>query len=353
MSWAKLRIVFDQGELTVRIQKLDKIIAQSNFWKNPGTAYQLLQEIEYFIFYRQEKYRRWCAILEDIKAALELLESSNDEQLLQETQLNLRHLQQELETIEIQQLLSDPDDQMGTLVTIAAEGDGAEAQDWAYVLMRLYWNWGKNHNYQVHLVEIVDGDGGGINYATLEIVGRYVYGFLKSETGIHQLQRISPFNANGNLQTSLARVEVIPILDESLNLEIPEKDLEITKWRWHDGGVNRSETWVKVFHIPTGITIFCDQERSQMHNHEQALAILKSKLWALMQSQGVQDVTAIQPSRIKSLSEKPIREYILHPYTRAKDLRTHVETTSVRKVLNGNIDLFIKAYLQQQYQIWE
>ncbi|BAY63672.1 peptide chain release factor 2 [Calothrix brevissima NIES-22] len=301
------------------------------------------------IFSRQEKYRNWCAIIEDIKAAVELLQASTDEQLWQETQSNLKHLQQELEIVQIQKLLSHPNDQMGALVTITAEIAGADAQDWAYLLMRLYWNWGRNHNYQVNLVEIIDGDDVGISSATLEIIGRYTYGFLKSETGIHQLQRISPFQTNGNLQTSLARVEVIPICDTAINWEIPENDLEITKWRWHGQNINRSQTWVKVCHIPTGITVFCDQERSQIQNQAKALEIIKSKLWFLMQSQSVNNVAQIKPSGIKSQSAKLIREYILHPYERVKDLYTNVETTSVKEVLNGEINFLIAAYLQQQY----
>ncbi|MDZ8052566.1 MAG: peptide chain release factor-like protein [Aulosira sp. ZfuVER01] len=138
-----------------------------------------------------------------------------------------------------------------------------------------------------------------------------------------------------------------------MDLEIPEKDLEITKWRWNYDNLKSSAIWVRVLHIPTGITVDSSEERNQMQNQEKALAILKSKLWALMQSQGVQDVAEIQSAKIKFLSEKPIREYILYPYTKVKDLRTNVETTSATAVLNGDIDLFIKAYLQKQYQILE
>ncbi|MBD2354091.1 PCRF domain-containing protein [Tolypothrix sp. FACHB-123] len=260
----------------------------------------------------------------------------------------MKHLKKELEIVQIQKLLSHPYDQMGALVTITAEIAGADAQDWAYLLMKLYWNWGINHNYQVNLVEIIDGDSAGINFATLEITGRYAYGFLKSETGIHKLQRISPFQTNGNLQTILARVEVIPICDAAINWEIPEHDLKITQWRWHGKNLKRSQPWVKVCHIPTGITVFCDQERSQMQNQTKALRIIKSKLWFLMQSQSVQDIAKIETSSIKSLSTKPIREYILHPENRVKDLRTNVETTSVTEVLNGEINFLIDAYLQQQ-----
>lgn len=338
--------------MTARIQYLDQVIAQPDFWNNPTRAYEVLQEIEYSIFYKHQQYQRWCSILEDIKAALELLELSADEQLWQEVQSNLTQLQQELETAEIRQLLSDREDKKGVFITITAEVDNADSQYWAYMLLQMYCRWGKSHNYQLHLVEISQGDEAGIKYATLEISGSCAYGYLKSETGTHQLQQISPFDVINSLRTSLASVEVIPILGESVEWEIPEKHLEIT-WHRHRGSVNRPETWVRVFHIPTGISVFCNQQRSQMQNKEKALAILKSKLFAMPTAgyayalaQGVQ-IDKIQPRQIKPLSNKLIREYILHPYTKVKDLRTNVETPAATEVLDGKIDLFIKAYLQQ------
>ncbi|MEH2371044.1 PCRF domain-containing protein [Nostoc sp.] len=335
----------DLKYLTARVQYLDQVIAQPDFWNNPTRAYEVLQEIEYSIFYKHQQYQRWCSILEDIKAALELLELSADEQLWQEVQSNLTQLQQELETAEIRQLLSDPHDQKGALLTITAEVDNADAEYWASMLLHMYWRWGKSHNYPLDVVEISNGNEGGIKYATLEITASCAYGYLKSETGTHQLQQISPFDATKSLRTSLASVEVLPILGESVEWEIREKHLEIT-WHRHRGSVNRPETWVRVFHIPTGISVFCNQQRSLMQNKEKALAILKSKLFAIALAQGVQ-INKIQPRQIKPLSSKLIREYILHPYTKVKDLRTNVETPAATEVLDGKIDLFIKAYLQQ------
>ncbi|MEH2245415.1 PCRF domain-containing protein [Nostoc sp.] len=339
------------------MQYLDQVIAQPNFWKNPTPAYQALQEIEYSIFYKHQQYQRWCSILEDIKAALELLELSADEQLWQEVQINLTQLQQELETADIRQLLSDPHDKKGALLTITAEVDNADSQYWAYMLLKMYWRWGKSHDYQLDVVEISEGNEGGVKYATLEITASCAYGYLKSETGTHQLQQISPFDVTNSLRTSLPNVEVIPILGESVEWEIPEKDLQITRWQCNSRNINHSEIWVKVLHIPSGISVFCDQERSQMQNKEKALAILKSKLlamptagYAYALAQGVQQVDEIQPRLIKFLSNKLIREYILHPYTKVKDLRTNVETSAATEVLDGKIDLFIKAYLQQPSQ---
>lgn len=338
--------------MTARIQYLDQVIAQPDFWNNPTPAYDTLQEIEYSIFYKHQQYQRWCSILEDIKAALELLELSADEQLWQEVQNNLTQLQQELETAEIRQLLSDPEDKKGAFLTITAEVDNADSQYWAYMLLQIYCRWGKSHSYQLHLVEISEGNEAGIKYATLEITTRYAYGYLKSETGTHQLQQISPFDVTNSLRTSFASVEVIPILGESVEWEIPEKDLEIT-WPRYRGNVNHVETWVNMVHIRTGISVFCDQERSLMQNKKKALAILKSKLFAMPTAgyayalaQGVQ-IDKIQRRQIKPLSNKLIREYILHPYTKVKDLRTNVETPAATEVLDGKINLFIKAYLQQ------
>ncbi len=332
--------------MTARIQYLDQVIAQPDFWNNPTPAYETLQEIEYSIFYKHQQYHRWCSILEDIKAALELLDLSADEQLWQEVQTNLTQLQQELETAEIRQLLSDPHDQKAAFLTITAEVDNADSQYWAYMLLQMYCRWGKSHNYQLDVVEISEGNEAGIKYATLEITTRYAYGYLKSETGTHQLQHISPFDVTNSLRTSLASVEVIPILGESVEWEIPEKDLEIT-WPRHWGNVNRLETWVNMVHIPTGISVFCDQQRSLMRNKEKALAILKSKLFAIALAQSVEQIDQIQSRQIKPRSNKLIREYILHPYTKVKDLRTNVETPAATEVLDGKIDFFIKAYLQQ------
>ncbi|MCC5599256.1 PCRF domain-containing protein [Nostoc favosum] len=334
----------DLPELCARIEELNQLISQATFWHNSVTFYQILQEIQ-FLNATKKKYQRSHFILEDIKAALELLELSADEELLQEAQTNLTQLQQELETIEIQQLLSNPHDQKGVFLTINAGVCGADAEYWAYMLLRMYSKWGESHSYKIVLAEESCGDFAGIKYATLEITGRYAYGYLKSETGTHQLQQISPFDVTNSLRTSLASVEAIPILDESFEWEIPEKHLEITLPR-HRGNVNRPETWVKVVHIPTGISVFCDQERSQMQNKEKALVILKSKLFAIALAQGVQ-IDKIQPRQIKPLSNKLIREYILYPYTKVKDLRTNVETLAATEVLDGKIDLFIKAYLQQ------
>ncbi|AUT02807.1 peptide chain release factor 2 [Nostoc sp. CENA543] len=307
-----------------------------------------MQEIEYTIFYIHKQYQRWCSILEEIKTALELLATSPDEQLLQEAQANLAQLQQELETAEIRALLTNSDDQKGAFLTIKAESDDADGQEWAYILLKMYYQWANKHNYQIHLLEESGGDVSGIKSATCEITGLYAYGFLKSELGIHQLQRLSPFETSGNLRTSLARVEVSPILDESIDLVIPDQDLQITRWQWHGQNINHPEIWVRVVHIPSGITVFCEQERSQLENKKQALAILKSKLVAIALAQGVKSIADIQPGEIKSLSSQIIREYVLHPYTKVKDLRTKVETTNVQDVWNGDIDFLIKAYLQQQ-----
>jgi peptide chain release factor 2 len=212
--------------------------------------------------------------------------------------------------------------------------------------MRMYYKWAVSHNFQVRLVEESCGDEAGINSAILEITGRYAYGYLKSEQGSHtRIERISLPNGKARRYTCNACVEVSPILDDSIELEIPEKDLEIT-WPHYQGNVNRPGTTVQIVHLPTKMTVVFSQQRSPLDNKKKALALLKSKLWALMYTQDVKQISAIQPRQIKSLSDQPIREYILQPYTKVKDLRTQVETTAVAEVLDGKINFLIKAYLQ-------
>ena len=301
-----------------------------------------------------QQYDQWQTSLEDTQAVLELLELETDAALLQEAETTITQLSRELDRWELEQLLSGPYDDKGAVLTINAGAGGTDAQDWADMLLRMYTRWGESHGYKVNLAEISEGDEAGIKSATLEITGRYAYGYLQSEKGTHRLVRISPFNANGKRQTSFAGVEVMPQIDNSVTLEIPEKDLEVTTSRAGGKGgqnVNKVETAVRIVHIPTGIAVRCTQERSQLQNKEKALAILKAKLLIVAQEQRAQEIAEIRGDMVEAAWGNQIRNYVFHPYQMVKDLRTNIETTAIADVMNGEIDLFIQAYLRQENQM--
>ena len=328
---------------------MEKLAAQPNFWNDQIEAQRQmrkLDEVKDQLF----QLERWKKSVSDASATLELYEIDPDEDFLTEAQDGLNHLRVDLERWQLERLLSGTYDKEGAVLSINAGAGGTDAQDWAQMLLRMYTRWAEDHGMKVKINELSEGEEAGIKSVSMEIEGRYAYGYLQNEKGTHRLVRISPFNANGKRQTSFAGVEVMPILDSNIDLVIPDKDLEITTSRSGGAGgqnVNKVETAVRILHVPSGLSVRCTQERSQLQNKEKAMALLKSKLLVVAREQRAAEIADIRGDMVDAAWGNQIRNYVFHPYQMVKDLRTADETTDVQGVMNGEIDQFIQSLLRK------
>lgn len=296
-----------------------------------------------------EKYQKLQNSFEDIKTLIEMGYEEGDIELVEEVAEELEKFEEEFESLRIATLLSEEYDRNNAILTLHAGAGGTESCDWASMLARMYTRFAEKKGYQVEVLDFLDGDEAGLKSVTMQINGENAYGYLKSEKGVHRLVRISPFNAAGKRQTSFASCDVMPDIEEDIDIDINEDDLRIDTYRSSGAGgqhINKTSSAIRITHKPTGIVVQCQNERSQFQNKDKAMQMLKAKLYLLKKAENAEKISDIR-GEIKDINfGNQIRSYVMQPYTMVKDHRTNFESGNVSAVLDGDLDPFISAYLK-------
>jgi peptide chain release factor 2 len=346
------RSSFDVDGARSQLGQLEREASDPALWDDPARGQELTQRLAR-LRDRVDRYERLERTLEDLEASDELLEDEADQELAAELASGLDHLEADLARVELTALLSGPYDDHDAIATVQAGAGGTESQDWAEMLLRMYGRWAERHGIRLEIDEIHPGEEAGIKSATFMVHGPNAYGLLSTERGVHRLVRISPFDAQKRRHTSFAALDVIPLLEreEEEEVEIPEEELRIDVYRSSGPGgqsVNTTDSAVRITHLPTGIAVACQNERSQLQNRAVALRILKARLAELERRKREQEMNDLRGERKAVDFGSQIRSYVLAPYQLVKDHRTDVEVGDPSRVLDGDIDRFIEAELRRR-----
>ena len=335
---------------SLKVEVLEKESAAPDFWDDMENSQKVMQKIG-SLKAKVTGYESLKSDYEDALVMIELADEEGDLSLLDDCTASVKDIETRVEDMTLSTLLSGEFDGKNALLTFHAGAGGTEAQDWAEMLFRMYNRWGERHGYKVSTLDYLDGDVAGIKSATILVEGENAYGYLKGEMGIHRLVRVSPFDSSGRRHTSFASVEVMPEIDDDVNVEIREEDIKMDVYRASGAGgqkVNKTSSAVRLTHIPTGIVVSCQIERSQHQNREVAMRMLKSKLVEIKERENLERIEDIKGDQKEIAWGSQIRSYVFMPYTLAKDHRTGFEMGNITAVMDGDIDGFINAYLKQK-----
>lgn len=349
MLSSKWGLHFDIARLKGEIEELEQKAAEPGFWDDLENSQKVLQRTK-GLKTKIERYEWLVSELDDIKTLNELGMEENEADVIPEIRDGLDKLKNRYEKLKLETLLTQPYDKNNAILTLHAGAGGTEAQDWVQMLLRMYTRWAEAHDYTVKILDYLDGDEAGIKSVTINVIGENAYGYLRSEKGVHRLVRISPFDSSGRRHTSFASLEVMPELDDDIQVDINPEDLRIDTYRASGAGgqhINKTDSAIRITHIPTGVVVSCQTERSQFQNKDTAMKMLRSKLMELKEREQKEKIEDLKGVQLDIAWGSQIRSYVFCPYTLVKDHRTNYEMGDVQAVMDGDLDNFINAYLAQ------
>ena len=348
-GWSFSGGVFDLDGKKKRVEELNQITSRPDFWSDGDKAQIILKE-QAGLKEILESWERYRSELDEARFFLDLARDEKSDEALSEAAAKISRVAQGMAELELSQILGGPDDRRNAIVSLHPGAGGTEAQDWAEILLRMYLRWADRRGYRTEILEYQPGEEAGLKSVTFTVEGQYAYGYLKAEAGIHRLVRISPFDANSRRHTSFASLFVYPEIDETIKVEINEAELRIDTYRSSGAGgqhVNKTDSAVRITHLPTNIVVACQNERSQHKNMAMAMKILRSRLYELEIEKQKEKMEVYHKTKKDIAWGSQIRSYVLHPYRMVKDHRTGVEVGDADRVLDGDLDRFIQACLLQ------